>query len=121
VVTISRHLATNKIDAFLNLAPIRDLADPSTPPPAAADADGRSAQIYCLDVLVRRGEETRRLAVHGRDIYAVTAPIVVEAVERLLDGRYRRNGLGTAGEIFDAGDFLRALEADGHLTLDGGG
>jgi saccharopine dehydrogenase-like protein len=120
VVTISRHLATNKIDAFLNLAPIRDLADPSTPPPAAA-ADGRSAQIYCLDVLVRRGEETRRLAVHGRDIYAVTAPIVVEAVERLLDGRYRRNGLGTAGEIFDAGDFLRALEADGHLTLDGGG
>jgi Saccharopine dehydrogenase NADP binding domain len=116
VITISRHLAKKRIDAFLNLAPIRDLTNPDTPPPIAADADGRSAQVFCLDVVVRRGLETRRLAVHGKDIYAVTAPIVVEAVERLIDGRYRRNGLGTAGEIFDAGDFLRALEAEGHLS-----
>jgi Saccharopine dehydrogenase NADP binding domain len=117
VVTVSRHLAKNRIDAFLNLAPLRDLTNPDTPTPQAADADGRSAQIYCLDVLVCRGEETRRLAVHGKDIYAVTAPIVVEAVERLLDGRHRRNGLGTAGEIFDAGDFLRALQANGSLRV----
>jgi Saccharopine dehydrogenase NADP binding domain len=117
VITVSRHLAKNRIDAFMNLAPIHDLTNPDTPPPAAADADGRSAQIFCLDVVVRRDKEERRLAVHGTDIYAVTAPIVVEAVERLLDGRYRRNGLGAAGEIFDADDFVRALEADGYLRI----
>ena len=117
VITIARHLAKNNIDAFLNLAPVRDLTNPDTPPPQAADAEGRSAQVFCLDVVVRRGDETRRLAVHGKDIYAVTAPIVVEAVERLLAGRYRRNGLGTACEIFDASEFLHAMRDDGYVRV----
>jgi hypothetical protein len=52
----------------------------------------------------------------GQDIYAITAPLVVEAVERVLTGRTRAVGVASAGEIFDAPDFLRALSA--HLSVD---
>jgi hypothetical protein len=74
-----------------------------------------------LDVVVRQGAQARQLTAHGRDIYAITAPIVAEAAERLLDGRFRRGGVGATAEIFDAEDFLGALVADGHLELTIGG
>jgi short subunit dehydrogenase-like uncharacterized protein len=121
VVTISRHLKTRDIHAFLNRTPIRDLSDPNMPPPEAVDASGRSAQQFMLDVVVRQGDQARRLTAHGRDIYAITAPIVAEAAERLLDGRFRCGGVGATAEIFDAEDFLGALVADGHLELTTGG
>lgn len=53
------------------------------------------------------GGRCRRYA--DRDIYAVSAPLAVEAVHRLLTGRTRTVGVASAGEIFDAPDFLRAL------------
>jgi hypothetical protein len=52
----------------------------------------------------------------GQDIYAVTAPLVVEAVDRILTGRTRTVGVASAGEIFDAPDFLRALFP--HVSLE---
>ncbi|MGJ6962127.1 hypothetical protein ACSDR0_09470 [Streptosporangium sp. G11] len=80
------------------------------------DADGRSAQTFLVDVVARRAGEQRRATASGRDIYAVTAPIVVEAAVRILDGRARRVGVAAAGELFDASDFLRALDP-AHLTF----
>jgi hypothetical protein len=65
---------------------------------------------------VRKGNATRRAIARGRDIYAITAPIVVEAVERILDGRYRATGTIAPGEAFDARDFLTAL-SPAHLAL----
>jgi hypothetical protein len=62
-----------------------------------------------------RSEERRAIA-RGRDIYAVTAPIVVEAAERIIDGRFKATGVVAAGEAFDAQDFLRSLRPD--VSLD---
>ena len=115
-VTISRHLRVPEIRVYINQAPLRDLRDPATPPPTAADAGGRSAQTFLVDVVARRAGARRRATASGRDIYAVTAPIVVEAVVRILDGRVRRTGVAAAGELFDAPDFLRALDP-AHLTF----
>ncbi|NEE35749.1 saccharopine dehydrogenase, partial [Streptomyces sp. SID7982] len=42
--------------------------------------------------------------------------LVVEALDRVLTGRTRSLGVVPAGEIFDAPDFLRALEP--HIALD---
>ena len=56
-----------------------------------------------------RGSERRRATARGRDIYAITAPIVAEATEPILDGRCKRAGVGSISEIFEAEDFLRAL------------
>jgi hypothetical protein len=60
-------------------------------------------------VVVRNGSTLRRAIAQGRDIYAFTAPLVVEAVERILDGRVRGSGALAPGEAFDATDFLQAL------------
>ena len=57
-----------------------------------------------------------RLVRAPRNIYAVTEPIVVEAVERIIDGRFKATGVVAAGEIFDAQDFLRSLRSD--VSLD---
>lgn len=117
IITISRHLRSPELHTYLNAAPLKDVRDPSTPTPTASDADGRSAQIFAMEVIVRAGGHERRALARGRDIYAVTAPIVVEATERLIDGRSRRLGAGAAGELFDARDFLAALTPH-HLDLE---
>jgi saccharopine dehydrogenase-like protein len=114
-VTIPRHLATPEVRVSMNDAPLRDIGDPATPQPVPADEMGRSAQVFLTDVIVRRGAAERRAYAQGRDIYAVTAPLVAEAVERILDGRCKATGVLAAGEAFDAEDFLNAL-APVHLT-----
>ena len=112
VITIDRHLDVGELRSYLNTAPLDDLRDSATPPPSAADQSGRSAQQFVVDVVVRRGPDTRRISAAGRDIYAVTAPIVVEGVVRLLDGRHRGPGAAAPGEAFDARAVLAALEQD---------
>ena len=114
---IARHLRVARVHTYLNDAPLRDLRDPATPPPIAADESGRSAQTFLVDVVVRNGSSIRRAIAQGRDIYAFTAPLVVEAVERILDGRTRASGSLPPGAAFDSTDFLRAL-APNHLTFE---
>jgi hypothetical protein len=60
--------------------------------------------------------ETRRAIVRGRDIYAFTAPLVVEAVQRILNGAVEGVGVLAPGEMFDAPNFLRALTPE-YLTF----
>ncbi|HEY0949081.1 saccharopine dehydrogenase family protein [Nocardioides sp.] len=110
VITIHRHLDVGELRSHLNTAPLDDLHDTSTPPPAATDEHGRSAQRFVVDVVVRRGADRARAVAAGRDIYAVTAPIVVEGAARLLDGRHRGAGAVAPGTAFDARDVLASLE-----------
>lgn len=108
-ITISRHIRAPEIHAYINLAPIRDIGNPDTPAPTASDESGRSSQVFLMEVIVRRGNAERRAVARGRDIYAITAPIVVEATERVVNGRARKTGAISAGEAFDAQDFLSSL------------
>jgi hypothetical protein len=109
IVTIASHLRARDIHSYINLAPIADIRNPDTPPPPAADESGRSAQTFVMDVVVKNGNEERRATARGRDIYAFTAPLVVEAATRLVDGQARRTGTAAPGELFDARDFLASL------------
>jgi len=112
-ITISRHIRTPEVRVLMNLAPLADLHDPETPPPAAADESGRSSQMFLMDVVATRGRHARRVIAQGRDIYGVTAPIAVEAAERIASGAVRTTGVVAAGEAFDARDFLGSLESAG--------
>jgi hypothetical protein len=116
VPVIARHLRAASLRTYLNNAPLRDLRDPTTPPPDATDEKGRSAQTFLVDVVVRNGSSIRRATAKGRDIYAFTAPLVVEAVERVLDEKARMSGALAPGAAFDSVDFLRALAPE-FLTL----
>ncbi|UUY50656.1 saccharopine dehydrogenase NADP-binding domain-containing protein [Streptomyces yangpuensis] len=115
VVTVPTHLSVPEVTTYMTANAVQDIAAPATPAPAAADESGRSDQTFVVDAVVRRGGVERRAVAHGQDIYAVTAPLVVEALERVLTGRTRTVGVAAAGEMFDAPDFLRALSP--HVTL----
>lgn len=108
-VVISRHLRVSDLHTYLNLTPLRDLRDPTTPPPVPADESGRSAQVFLVDVIARSGLSVRRAIARGRDIYAFTAPLVVEVVKRVLDGEVEGRGALAPGQMFDAPDLLRSL------------
>ncbi|MFJ3668647.1 saccharopine dehydrogenase family protein [Streptomyces sp. NPDC090106] len=116
VVTLPSHLRVPEVRTYMALEAAGDLASPDTPAPTATDAHGRSDQTFVVDVRVRSGAEERRAVARGRDIYAVTAPLAVEATTRILTGRTHRVGVASAGELFDARDFLRALSP--HVTVD---
>lgn len=116
-VIISRHLRVREIRAYMNLAPLADLHNPTTPGPVPADEKGRSAQQFLMEVRVRRGDEERRAIAAGRDIYATTAPIVVEAAARILAGGIQAKGTAAPGQIFDAEAFLQALSPE-HISLE---
>lgn len=116
VVTVPQHLAIPDVTTYMTAEAVRDVAAPDTPAPTAADESGRSGQTFLVDVVVRSGDTRRRATATGQDIYAVTAPLVVEALDRVLTGRVKAVGVTSAGEIFDAPDFLRALAP--HVTVD---
>ncbi|MFE9929683.1 saccharopine dehydrogenase NADP-binding domain-containing protein [Streptomyces sp. NPDC005533] len=109
VVTVPSHVTVPEVRTYMSVEAARDLAEEDTPAPEAVDALGRSDQTFVVEVVVSAGGVERRASARGRDIYAVTAPLAVEAVERILAGRARTTGVASAGAMFDAADFLRAL------------
>ncbi|WP_329276329.1 saccharopine dehydrogenase family protein [Streptomyces sp. NBC_00691] len=109
VVTVPSHLKVPEVRTYMAVEAAQDLSAPDASAPAAVDERGRSDQTFLVDVVVRSGDAERRAVAVGQDIYAVTAPLAVEAVKRILTGRTRTTGVASAGEIFDAPDFLRAL------------
>ena len=117
VVLIARHLRVLELHTYLNNTPLRDLRDTKTPPPTAADETGRSAQTFAVEVIVQKGDKTRRAHVLGRDIYAFTAVFVVEAAMRVLGGKAEGRGAFAPGELFGARDFLQALAPE-HLAFE---
>ncbi|MFJ6572233.1 saccharopine dehydrogenase family protein [Streptomyces sp. NPDC091292] len=115
VVTVPSHLPIPEVRTYMAVEAARDLSASDTPAPTPADAHGRSAQTFLVDAVVRSHGRERRAVATGRDIYAVTAPLAVEATDRILTGRTRTTGVASAGDIFDAPDFLRALSP--HITF----
>ncbi|MEU4609171.1 saccharopine dehydrogenase family protein [Streptomyces umbrinus] len=118
VVTIPSHLTIPEVRTYMTVEAAGDLAAPDTPAPSAVDEHGRSDQTFLVDVVVRSGDTERHAVARGQDIYAVTAPLAVEAVHRILTGRTRTVGVASAGEIFDASELLRALAP--HISVEVG-
>jgi hypothetical protein len=114
-ILMARHLHAREMRSFMNEAPLDDLRDPATPGPAAADENGRSRQQFVLEALVRSGDEEHRVTARGRDIYATTAPIVVEALERACS--CERAGAFALGQLVDAEEFLESLVRIGAIHL----
>lgn len=110
-ITIHRHLRVDRLTSYLSTGSLAELRDADTPAPSAADDSGRSLQRFVIDVVVRRDGVERLVSVSGRDIYAITGPIIAEGVVRLLDGRAGHVGALPPGAAFDAADVLAALAA----------
>jgi len=119
IVTIHRHIAARHVRSFMSSAPLRDLEDPRTPPPTASDPSGRSSQRFLMDVHAVSDGRRTRVSAAGRDIYAITAPLVVEACARVLENPPAAGGAYAPAELFDADEFLAALAP--HLEIERSG
>ena len=117
IVTIARHLPVRSVRSYLNTKSVADVRDEATPSPTAVDAGGRSAQRFAMEVEALDAKGRGLASASGQDIYAVTAPIVVEAAVRMLVPRFARSGTLALGEAFAARDFLDAL-APLHFTVE---
>ncbi|MBN8480795.1 MAG: saccharopine dehydrogenase, partial [Xanthomonadales bacterium] len=109
IVTLNHHLDVRRMDSWLGATALRDIRDTATPEPPVVDARGRSAQTFVMQVALLDARGERRATARGRDIYAVSAPLVVEAAQRLLDGGAGVAGATTLGAAFDARAMRRAL------------
>ncbi|NUS73143.1 MAG: NAD(P)H-binding protein [Corynebacteriales bacterium] len=116
VITIPSHLSIPEVCTYMTAAAVQDVLAPDPQAPDPVDERGRSDQTFLVDVVVRAGGVERRAVATGQDIYAVTAPLVVEAVDRIVTGRINTVGVASAGAIFDAPDFLRALSP--HISVE---
>lgn len=118
VITISRHLSVRTLHSYLNTTSVDELRDAATPSPTAIDAQGRSAQRFAMEVVAINEDGSRhRAKASGQDIYAVSAPIVVEAAARMLEPSFDRRGALALGQAFDAREFLNAI-APAHLAVE---
>jgi hypothetical protein len=99
--TIPTHLDTPEIATFMTTNAVADLraAGPSTD----------HGQSFLVEVVTRSAAEERRAVAHGHDIYAITAPLVVEAAVRVLAGTGATPGVASLGARFAPGDFLTAI------------
>lgn len=68
-----------------------------------------------MEVRATWGDHRAAIGVAGRDIYAVSAPIVVEACVRVLAYPPATGGTCVPAELFDTSDFLHALQP--HLAV----
>lgn len=118
VITLHQHLAPRRMRSLLSANALRDLRNPETAAPRPVDALGRSAQRFTLQVLLGHAAGAHRATARGQDIYAVSAPLVVEAAARLLRGDQVRTGACTIGEAFDARALLRSLVASSALAVE---
>ncbi|MEV4437343.1 saccharopine dehydrogenase NADP-binding domain-containing protein [Streptomyces sp. NPDC049555] len=114
-VTIGHHLRPRDIRTCMTTSAVEDVLGARTPPPVPVDERGRSAQTFLVEVVVRAAGFERRAVARGQDIYAVSAPLAVEAVQRAVTGRVAATGVAAAGAAFDARDFLHALAP--HLSV----
>lgn len=116
VITISHHLRVRSLRAHLTQSSLNEIRDAATPPPVAHDARGRSPQRFEMVVQLREGAALRTAVARGQDIYAVSAPMVVEAAARLMAPGFDRVGTRALGEAFDARQVLAALVPE-HLSV----
>jgi hypothetical protein len=74
-------------------------------------------QTFLVEAVACMGRQERRAVAKGRDIYAITAPLVVEATQRVVGMKGKTPGVFAAGEIFDARNFLKSL-CPAHLVIE---
>lgn len=110
-VTIAHHVSVESLHSYFSTAALDELRSAATPGPTAVDADGRSSQRFAVEVVARTGKQTGRAIATGQDIYASSAPIVVEAATRMLSPLFLHRGALSLGQAFEPKDFLDALAA----------
>lgn len=109
-ITLVRHGSAVAIRSLINQLAVAEIRDAATPSPTPVDARGRSAQRFEMVVRLVQAGGVRTAGVLGQDIYAVTAPLVIAAAQRLLAPSFARSGALDLAQAVHAFDRLQALD-----------
>jgi hypothetical protein len=109
IITMAHHLEVGAIRSLFNRPALNDIRDATTPPPTAVDDSGRSAQRFEMTVRLVQGGTIKTAGANGQDIYAVTAPIVIESAQQVLAQSHPRSGALALAEAVDPMRLLRSL------------
>jgi acetylornithine deacetylase/succinyl-diaminopimelate desuccinylase-like protein len=110
-VTVPRHIDTPSVRTLMTSSTLEEIFSTRAPDPSQVSDDQRASSRFLVVATASDANTERRSSARGRDIYAVTAPIIVEAAARLISSKHA--GALAPSEAFDARDFLASLEPHG--------
>jgi short subunit dehydrogenase-like uncharacterized protein len=110
VISIPRQICVTNLNILMTLKTVQGLRERASRQMEPGERPGTS-----FTVIVRASGPAwqHSYIASGDDIYDITAPIVGEAVQRILERKVHARGVVAAGETFDVESFLAALAPAG--------
>jgi short subunit dehydrogenase-like uncharacterized protein len=134
-ITVPRHIRTRRVETMLSAdsfapaaaapllplivrpgallmrTPLRELtAKLISRLPEGASAEDRNESEFTIGCEVAGGSETRRGRITGRDIYGLTAALIVKAAQMAAAGELKLTGGLAPSQAFDPATFLEGFE-----------
>jgi short subunit dehydrogenase-like uncharacterized protein len=131
-ITVPRHVKTRRVETMLSAAsvapgplapliarpaglamrtPLKNLAGRVVSRlPEGASPEARAAATWTVGCEARAGGRTRRGIISGRDVYGLTAALLVKGARLAAAGKLKGTGGLAPAEAFDPADFLSGFE-----------
>lgn len=115
-VTVSRHLGARTVRLVMTASTLREVFGPDAPSPGRVSDQERADSRFTVVAVVSDRELERRTVATGRDIYGITAPMVVGAARALLSTR--QSGVLAVSQVAPPTDLIGRLERTHGLTVE---
>jgi hypothetical protein len=115
-LTASTHLDPPTVRLATTASTMRDVFGPDARSPAQVTDQDRAESRFMVVAVVTDGETEQRTEAAGRDMYGVTAPMIVAATEALLTAR--KSGVLTISQVVEPADLLLGLQETHWLTVE---
>ncbi|OBQ62219.1 saccharopine dehydrogenase NADP-binding domain-containing protein [Mesorhizobium loti] len=112
IATVPRHLPTKRVAVKMTLSTIQDLASVDPAQASSVDSETRSKSTFSVVVDVRDPRGTTRVTAAGNDIYGITAPFMVNALELLPSAK---TGVCSPSEAFGGRRLVEAVRSHGFV------
>jgi short subunit dehydrogenase-like uncharacterized protein len=111
VVTIPQHLEIPDVRVVMTASTLRESFGPDAPDPDEISDEQRAGSSFAVAADLRCGTGTRQVIATGKDIYGITAPMIVHAAMQLTASQL--TGVVTPSQTVDARSFLESLHVHG--------
>jgi hypothetical protein len=115
-LTVSRHLHARTVRIVMTASTLREVFSPDAPPPGLVSDEERADSRFMVVVVVSDGALERRTVASGRDIYGITAPMIVDATTALLSTR--QSGVLALSQVAPPADLIGRLHRTHGLKVE---
>jgi len=112
IATLPRHIFAQRFAVKMAISTLQQFRSADPEWAASVDAEARSQTRFSTVVEVKGGGDVKRLSAGGNDIYGITAPFMVNGLERLEQSKA---GVLGPSEAFGGRRLLGALRSHGFI------